>query len=73
MTEKDVHEQLDVLKLLRYHKGAWIIVMRDELLDWQAEKRKKEEKRGGARRWVDPGRLQWKPPVFTSASRTWNW
>ena len=71
MTEKDVHEQLDVLKLLRYHKGAWIIVMRDELLEWQAEKRKKEEKRG--KRWIDPSRLQWKPPVFTSASRTWNW
>ncbi|KIV86778.1 hypothetical protein PV11_02367 [Exophiala sideris] len=71
MTEKDVHEQLEVLKLLRYHKGAWIIVVRDELLEWQ-EKRREKEKVRGARR-IDPSKLQWKPPVFTASSRTWNW
>lgn len=71
MTEKDVHEQLEVLKLLRYHKGAWIIVVRDELLEWQ-EKRLAKEKTKGARR-IDPSRLNWKPPVFTASSRTWNW
>ncbi|EXJ94455.1 histone acetyltransferase E [Capronia coronata CBS 617.96] len=71
MTEKDVHEQLEVLKLLRYHKGQWIIVVRDELLDWQ-EKRRAKEKEKGARR-IDPSKLQWKPPVFTASSRTWNW
>ncbi len=71
MTEKDVHEQLEVLKLLRYHKGAWIIVVRDELLEWQ-EKRRAKEKAKGARR-IDPSRLNWKPPVFTASSRTWNW
>jgi len=71
MTEKDVHEQLEVLKLLRYHKGAWIIVVRDELLEWQ-EKRLAKEKAKGARR-IDPSRLNWKPPVFTASSRTWNW
>lgn len=71
MTEKDVHEQLEVLKLLRYHKGAWIIVVRDELLEWQV-KRLAKEKIKGARR-IDPARLNWKPPVFTASSRTWNW
>ena len=69
MTEKDVHEQLDVLKLLRYHKGQWIIVMREELLEQQEKRREKEAKLGG-RRTIDPARLNWKPPVFT---RTWNW
>src|SRR5271155_324311 len=53
MTEKDVHEQLEVLKLLRYHKGAWIIVMREELLEQQEKRKEKEKARGGARR-IDP-------------------
>lgn len=72
MTEKDVHEQLEVLRLLRYHKGQWIIVVRDELLEWQEGRLAKEAKRGGARR-IDPVRLQWKIPVFTNSMRTWNW
>jgi histone acetyltransferase HTATIP len=79
MTEKDVHEQLEVLKLLRYHKGAWIIVVRDELLEWQEKRREKEKEReakmGGnsGRRVIDGSRVSWKPPVFTANSRTWNW
>lgn len=72
MTEKDVHEQLEVLKLLRYNKGAWIIVMRDELLEWQEKKREKEKAKGG-RKAIDASKLIWKPPVFSAASRTWNW
>jgi histone acetyltransferase HTATIP len=72
MTEKDVHEQLDVLKLLKYHKSAWIIVMREELLEWQEKKREKEKSKGG-RRTIDATKLSWKPPVFTASSRTWNW
>ncbi|KAJ9639127.1 uncharacterized protein PV06_07321 [Exophiala oligosperma] len=71
MSEKDVHEQLEVLKLLRYHKGAWIIVVRDELLEWQEKKREKEKLKGA--RGIDASRLNWKPPVFTASSRTWNW
>lgn len=71
MTEKDVHEQLEVLRLLRYHKGQWIIVVREELLEWQ-EKRLTKEKKRGARR-IDPSRLNWKIPVFTNSMRTWNW
>ena len=72
MTEKDVHEQLEVLRLLRYHKGQWIIVVRDELLEWQEARLAKEAKRGAVRR-IDPSRLQWKIPVFTNSMRTWNW
>lgn len=72
MTEKDVQEQLEVLKLLRYHKNSWIIVMRDELLEQQEKRKEKEKARGGARR-IDPSRLNWKPPTFTASSRTWNW
>ncbi|KAL9113075.1 MAG: hypothetical protein Q9227_002687 [Pyrenula ochraceoflavens] len=76
MTEKDVHEQLEVLKLLRYHKGQWIIVVTDELLQWQKEVREKEAKKGsggGGRRVIDPSRLNWRPPVFAASARTWNW
>ena len=72
MTEKDVHEQLEVLKLLRYNKGSWIIVMRDELLEWQEKKREKDKSVGG-RKGIDASKLVWKPPVFTASSRTWNW
>ena len=36
------------------------------------EKQKEKEKIKGKRR-IDPERLQWKPPVFTAASRTWLW
>lgn len=72
MTEKDVHEQLEVLRLLRYHKGQWIIVVRDELIEWQDKRLDKEKKRGGAKR-IDPSRLNWKIPVFTNSMRTWNW
>lgn len=71
MTEKDVHEQLEVLRLLRYHKGSWIIVVRDELLEWQEKKRFKEREKGSRR--IDPSKLSWKVPVFTNSMRTWNW
>ena len=64
MTEKDVHEQLEVLKLLRYHKGAWIIVVRDELLEWQEQRRQKEKIKGARK--IDPSRLSWKTTCLHS-------
>lgn len=74
MTEKDVHEQLEVLKVLRYHKGQWIIVVSDALLEQRERQLEKERKKGPAgRRRIDPARIMWKPPVFTAGSRTWNW
>ena len=97
MTEKDVHETLVVLNMLRYHvcpvlpclllsqpakhrenditnnqqKGNWVIVLTDAVIEEQ-KKRLEKEKVKGARK-IDPARLQWKPPVFTASSRTWNW
>ncbi|KAL1965025.1 hypothetical protein VTN77DRAFT_6225 [Rasamsonia byssochlamydoides] len=71
MTEKDVHETLLVLNMLRYHKGNWVIVLTDQVIE-QHKKRLEKEKTKGIRK-IDPSRLQWKPPVFTASSRTWNW
>ncbi len=36
------------------------------------EKQVEKEKVKGKRE-IDPARLNWKPPVFTASSRTWNW
>ncbi|OJJ99998.1 hypothetical protein ASPACDRAFT_1881112 [Aspergillus aculeatus ATCC 16872] len=71
MTEKDVHETLVVFNMLRYHKGNWVIVLTDQVVE-EHKKRLEKEKLKGARK-IDPARLQWKPPVFTASSRTWNW
>lgn len=89
MTEKDVHETLVVFNMLRYHvsstraifsnrtlltasqKGNWVIVLTDSAVE-EHNKRLEKEKIKGARK-IDPARLQWKPPVFTASSRTWNW
>ncbi|OJJ57877.1 hypothetical protein ASPSYDRAFT_79166 [Aspergillus sydowii CBS 593.65] len=71
MTEKDVHETLATFKMLRYHKGNWVIVLTDQVIE-ERDKRVEKEKIKGSRK-IDPTRLQWKPPVFTASSRTWNW
>ncbi|KAJ5585455.1 uncharacterized protein N7459_005255 [Penicillium hispanicum] len=71
MTEKDVHETLVVFNMLRYHKGNWVIVLTDYAVG-EHNKRLEKEKIKGVRK-IDPARLQWKPPVFTASSRTWNW
>ncbi|PWY67262.1 hypothetical protein BO94DRAFT_570071 [Aspergillus sclerotioniger CBS 115572] len=71
MTEKDVHETLVVFNMLRYHKGNWVIVLTDQVVE-EHKKRLEKEKVKGSRK-IDPARLQWKPPVFTASSRTWNW
>jgi histone acetyltransferase HTATIP len=71
MTEKDVHETLLVLNMLRYHKGNWIIVVPEAVIQ-QHNKRVEKERLRGVKK-LDPARLQWKPPVFTASNRTWNW
>ncbi|KAL4927368.1 putative cell division control protein (Cdc5) [Aspergillus undulatus] len=76
MTEKDVHETLVTYRMLRYHltvpqKGNWVIVLTDQVVD-ERNRRLEKEKVKGSRK-IDPARLQWKPPVFTASSRTWNW
>ncbi|KAL4874123.1 hypothetical protein BDV12DRAFT_181964 [Aspergillus spectabilis] len=71
MTEKDVHETLAVFNMLRYYKGNWVIVLSDQVVE-ERQRRLEKEKIKGSRK-IDPTRLQWKPPVFTASSRTWNW
>jgi histone acetyltransferase HTATIP len=48
-----------------------VIVLTDAVIE-QRERQKAKEKIKG-KRTIDPDRLQWKPPVFTASSRTWNW
>ena len=71
MTTADVLHTLQNLNMLRYSKGGHVIVLTDAVVE-QREKQVEKEKVKGKRR-IDPERLQWKPPVFTASSRTWNW
>ena len=72
MTTPDVLHTLQNLNMLRYSKGAHVLVLTDAVLAQQAKQREKDRAKGGRRR-IDPERLRWKPPVFTASSRTWNW
>ncbi|KAI4129831.1 MAG: hypothetical protein LQ347_003624 [Umbilicaria vellea] len=71
MTTGDVLHTLQNLNMLRYSKGQHVIVLTKAVME-QKEKQREKEKIKGKRR-IDPERLQWKPPVFTASSRTWNW
>lgn len=71
MTEKDVHETLQIMGVLRYHRGNWLISLKSEIIEGREKRLKKEAERGTRK--IDPAKLQWKPPVFTASSRTWNW
>ncbi|KAI5295262.1 Histone acetyltransferase [Ascosphaera acerosa] len=71
MTEKDVHETLVVLNLLRYNRGNWVIVLTDAIIEQHQARLEKEKVRGTRK--IDSSKLVWKPPVFSAASRTWNW
>lgn len=67
MTTQDVEHTLQALRMQAYHKGEHKIVVPEKLLEMR-EKAKTKKKRV-----IDPDRIQWKPPVFTAASRTWGW
>ena len=89
MTTNDVLHTLQNLNMLRYsvsfkaemrlfvglltlsQKGQHVIVLTNAIVE-QKEKQKEKEKVRGKRR-IDGERLQWKPPVFTASTRTWNW
>ncbi|MCJ1257797.1 Histone acetyltransferase [Lignoscripta atroalba] len=71
MTTADVLHTLQNLNMLRYSKGQHVIVLTNAIVE-QKEKQREKEKLKGKRK-IDPERLQWKPPVFTASSRTWNW
>ncbi|RPA81641.1 hypothetical protein BJ508DRAFT_369776 [Ascobolus immersus RN42] len=71
MTTNDVIHTLQTLGMIRYYKGQHVICLTDAIL---AQKEKlKERQRIKGKRVLDPSCLQWKPPVFTAATRTWNW
>jgi histone acetyltransferase HTATIP len=67
MTTQDVEHTLQALKMQVYHKGEHKIVIPDKLVE------QREKSRAKQKRVIDPQRIQWKPPVFTAASRTWGW
>ncbi|MCJ1385578.1 Histone acetyltransferase [Xylographa soralifera] len=71
MTTGDVLHTLQNLNMLRYSKGGHVIVLTDAVVQQRAKMLEKERLKGKKR--IDPERLQWKPPVFTASSRTWNW
>ncbi|MCJ1469451.1 Histone acetyltransferase [Pseudocyphellaria aurata] len=71
MTTPDVLHTLQNLNMLRYSKGQHVIVLTNAVLEQKEKQREKERVKG--RRRIEPDRLQWKPPVFTASSRTWNW
>lgn len=71
MTTNDVLHTLQNLNMLRYSKNQHVIVLTDAVIE-QRERQKAKEKLKGKRS-IDPERLQWKPPVFSAAARTWNW
>ncbi|KAK2070576.1 hypothetical protein P8C59_005061 [Phyllachora maydis] len=67
MTTQDVEHTLQALRMQVYHKGEHKIVIPEKLMQ-QREKAKQK-----LRRFVEPERIRWKPPVFTASSRTWGW
>ncbi|OMP86167.1 Histone acetyltransferase esa1 [Diplodia seriata] len=71
MTTNDVLHTLQNLNMLRYSKNQHVIVLTDAVIEQRNRQKEKEKIKG--RRGIDPERLQWKPPVFTASSRTWNW
>ncbi|KAI0148295.1 histone acetyltransferase [Hypoxylon sp. NC0597] len=67
MTTQDVEHTLQALKMQVYHKGEHKLVIPEALIK-QREKAKLKQKK-----YIQPDRIQWKPPVFTASSRTWGW
>ncbi|KAA8901385.1 acyl-CoA N-acyltransferase [Sphaerosporella brunnea] len=71
MTTQDVIHTLQNLNMLKYYKGQHVIVLTDAILA-QKERQRERQKVKGYRK-LEPDNLQWKPPVFSAVSRTWNW
>lgn len=71
MTLNDVESTLRALEILAYHKGEHKLIVPNALVE--RHRKAKEKEREKPRRTIDPGRIQWKPPVFNAASRTWGW
>lgn len=57
--------------LTALQKGQHVIVLTDAILTQKEKQREKMKNKNY--RVLEPEKLQWKPPVFSAASRTWNW
>jgi histone acetyltransferase HTATIP len=71
MTLGDVETMLRALEILAYHKGEHKLIVPTTLID--RHKAQKEKEKIKPKRLIEPARIQWKPPVFNAASRTWGW
>lgn len=71
MTTNDVLHTLQNLNMLRYMNKNHVIVLTDAVIS--ARDARKEKDRSKGRRFIDPERLIWKPPVFAASARTWAW
>lgn len=67
MTTQDVEHTLQALKMQVYHKADHKLVIPERLIKQHEVSKTKK------RPIISPELLQWKPPVFTAASRTWGW
>ncbi|CCX32049.1 acyl-CoA N-acyltransferase [Pyronema domesticum] len=72
MTTQDIIHTLQNLNMLKYYKGQHVIVLTDAILAQKERQRERQRAKGGFRT-LNPENLIWKPPVFSAASRTWNW
>ena len=71
MTTNDVLHTLQNLNMLRYSNKNHVIVLTDAVVGQRQKQMEKERVKG--KRIIEADRMQWKPPVFTAAARTWNW
>ena len=71
MTTNDVLHTLQNLNMLRYSNKNHVIVLTEAVVSQHQKQIEKERIKG--RRVIDAERLQWKPPVFNAAARSWNW
>jgi len=71
MTLGDVETMLRALEILAYHKAEHKLIVPTALIE--RHKAQKEKEKTKPKRLIDPARIQWKPPVFNAASRTWAW
>jgi len=71
MTTQDVIHTLQNLNMLKYYKGQHVVVLTDAILTQKELQRERLKIKG--HRVLNSENLQWKPPVFSAASRTWNW
>lgn len=71
MTTNDVLHTLQNLNMLRYVNKNHVIVLTESVV--KQRERQKEKERVKGKRFIEPSKLVWKPPVFSAAARTWNW